>query len=287
MVTIDNIDIHTAYNAIILRDGDVHLLQWPDRREPETEDWFEYSGIDVDLSDPRYQGREVEVLFYLSHDTTPTFLSALDAFYAQISAPSYRSLYLSEHGKTYRLRYLDCPDYTQRGQFSRTGKKATSLSVLFALDDPMQVIDPGVIAPTAGRQNSTYVQVDGLDLSIYGVIVQNIYNSALRMPKRKEILTRDLLSQTGIIADAEAPVTFVGQDIIIECTMLASTREVFFQNYSALFNALNVPRAINVNLAAAGRLFRCYYVKQENFAKKHAFASGVNVSFNIVLKSVD
>lgn len=286
-VIIDGFDIYTAYNAILLRGGDIDLLTYPERKEPEAVSWFEKSGLDVDLSEVYYKEKTVTMPFYISSSNSGEFLRCLDLFYRLISLPGYRTIFLRSLQRSFRLRYVSCSGYEQRGSFSAVGTKSGTVTVVFAMDDPLQVVNAETPIPVGTRPFQTHVRLNGMDLSSFGIVVNNVYNTSLSLPAQKPVLVRTSTTSSGILADLSANTTFEPYDITIKCTMLAASVEEFYTNYSALFATLSSATALSLKLTAAKKGCSCYYLKQENFTKAKAFSSSVNVSFDIVLKSID
>ena len=58
-MTINGIDISTI-GMLLLKGGDVDLFAFPERKTPQTNDWFEHDGLDVDLSEAYFNARKID-----------------------------------------------------------------------------------------------------------------------------------------------------------------------------------------------------------------------------------
>jgi len=285
-VIIDGFDI-SAWGMFILREGDYDLLSFPDRKQPDQDEWFEENGVDPDLSGIYFKEKRITLLFYIKGATGDEFLDNLSAFYRLISAPGYRQLYSREFGRTFTLRYLSCPAYTHKGGMFKPGTKRGRLPVEFSMDDPLQAFtNPGILIPRNGRSQWSYVRINGIDLAAFGIIVTQCYNTVLQLPAVKASLMRSFARRTGLMYFAPEKSTFRTRQIVIECTMIAANREDFYYNYEALFNNLTVKQAVTLS-TFAGDNMECYYTSMTNFQKLKPFSGGkAKVSFNLVLEFI-
>lgn len=310
-VIIDGIDIDDL-GMFILRGGDYDFLSFPERKEPEQNHWHEIDGIDPDLSEVYFNEKKVTVRFYIKAESGDEFLYRLNRFYRLISAPGYRQLYSREFGKTFWLRYVDCPELEHRGGLYKKGTKRAELSVEFSMDDPLQIFaGDGNLTPRlfgcylgaengsavisedsffieleeAAIRNSSRVAINGNDLSDFGIIVNQCYNSLLKLPAAKPPLTRRFDRSTGLIAYAPAKQTFAKKQVTIECTMIAGSRAEFYYNYIALFNHMAAAGTIALSTYWA-KDAACYYSAMRNFRKPRPFASRVLVSFALALVQI-
>jgi len=282
--TIDGIDI-SHFGMFILREGDNDLLTFPERKEPAQNDWFELEGLDVDLSEVFFSERKVAIQFYLSAPSTAEFMYNLDSFYSIMMMPGYRSIYLRDFDKTFTLRYLGCPAYDHRHGLVARGKKAGYITVDFMMDDPLQVFGLSSL-PVSTRPNLSHVTINGLDLSLFGIIIQKLYHTALKAPMIKEGLTRRIERMTGQLADTGFSPVGKSKDITFECTMMADTRSEFYDNYDALFHQATVLEPVVLGFVGE-RTATCYYSKMDSFVKQKPFNAGVRVTFNLTFKTID
>lgn len=310
---IDGFDID-ALGSFILKGGDYDFLSFPERRNPLSENWFEYDGVDVDLSEIFFKEKSVTVKFYIKAETGQEFIYRLNNFYKRISAPGYRQLYSREFDRTFLLRYVSCPDYTHRGGLFKQGTKRGNLSVNFSMDDPLQLFtDPSILEPVSvgtllaaengdlvntedsylielfgadavSKRIPTRVVINGYDLSAFGIIVTQCYNSVLKLSAAKQPLSRSFERRTGLKVYEPEETTFEATQITIECVMISESLLEFYHNYEALFNNLTLTRAIDVSTPQAD--IECYYNSMSDLVKHKPFKNGVRISFKLNLTSI-
>lgn len=303
---IDGIDI-AGLGMFILQGGDYDFLSFPERREPPQNDWHEMDGVDADLSEVYFKEKIVTVRFYIKANTGEEFIYNLNAFYELVSAPGHRQLYSREFGKTFLLRYVSCPAFAHTGGMYKAGTKRAEINVEFMMDDPLQIFagseiyEPSVFGSMlasednylitthdsyivelddASQYNSSYVSVNGYDLSEFGIIVNQCYNTVLRMPAAKKPLARSFDYRTGLMVYPSARRTFEKKQLIVDCSMRASSRAEFYYNYKALFNNLSAKGAVRISSVLGDT--QCYYSAMQNFTKRRPFSSRVFVTFSLV-----
>lgn len=280
-VIIDGNDIGDL-GMFILKGGDYDFLPFPDRVEPEQNEWHEQDGVDADLSEVYFKEKKVVVRFYIKAETAGSFFDRLTRLYRIISAPGYRQLYSREFGKSFSLRFISCPGYNHRGGMYKEGVKRGEIDVEFSMDDPLQLFtDFENLIPRNGRHSKTYVSINGYDLSEFGIIVNQCYNTVLRLPTVKVPLIRNIRNRNGLIVYPSAETTFEKKQTVIDCTMTADNREDFYFNYGALFNHMRMPGSIALSTYAFDDSL-CYYSAMQNFVKVRPFGSRILVRFSLV-----
>ncbi|NDV95367.1 hypothetical protein D0T84_10620 [Dysgonomonas sp. 521] len=282
---IDGKDI-AEYGMFILKGGDYDLLPFPERMEPLQNDWYEEDGIDVDLSEIYFRQKSVSLDFYISATTADDFERNLDNFFWMICAPKARKVYFREFDREFNLRYLSSPAYTQSGGLYKEGKKSAKIRVNFSMDDPLQLFsNPNLLTPSLSRPKQ-FVEINGYDLSRFGIVVNQCYNTALNHPAAKLPLERSFSNRSGLEVQYPANAREVKQmlrnkQIVIECTMMADSLAIFYHNYEALFNNLTRPGA--VELSTLYENFDCYYSAMQNFQKLDPMSKRIKVQFELVL----
>lgn len=283
-VIINQTDI-ADFGAFILRGGDHELLLFPERKEPKQNNWYEYDGLDVDLSEVFFKERSLSINFYLSAGTGAEYEFKLNEFYRLLTS-GYISLYSRELGQTFTLRYLSVTEYNHKGGLYKSGDKRGWVKVNFSMDDPLQLFTrPDLLMPKSSKTSLTHVSLNGYDLGKFGIIVNECYSSVLKQPAIKPPLTRSFARRSGLLAFARQRPTFEARELVIKCTMRAPDRAEFYHNYEALFNNLTSPEAIQID-TFAGRA-NCYYSKMESWRKLGVFSNGVMVQFTLRLKQID
>lgn len=278
-VLINGVDI-ADFGVFILRGGDNDFLTFPERRAPIQNNWYEYDGLDVDLSEVYFKERTLSVHFYISAPNVHEYESNLNSFYQLITA-GYINLYSREFARTFKLRYLSVTEYNHKGGLYKRGDKRGAFRVDFSMDNPLQLFTkPTIFIPASSKNYSlSGVVLNDYDLAQFGIIVTECYNSVLTQSAVKSPLTRSFSKRNGLLAYPATTPTFEAKEIIVNCTMAAATRAEFYNNYEALFNQVSQPGEIYLDTHYATS--EVYYSKMENFEKHGIFAKGVRVSFTL------
>lgn len=277
---INGVDIAT-WDMFILKDSDSDFLSFPDRKEPTSNNWQEYDGLDVDLTEVYFNAKKVVTRFFIKADTGAEFLYRLNAFHTLISAPGTLSLYSREFDRTFSLRFISCPEYRHTNGMYKDGAKRGEITVEFSMDNPLQLFtNPALLIPT-GNRNTQFVSVNNYDLGRFGIIVNECYNTTLNLPAVKPPLVQSFERSTGLFVTPSSQTTFEATQVTIECTMLADTRDEFYHNYEALFNNLTKPDAVQLSTFSFDA--DCFYNSMQNFEKLKPFSDGVRVRFSLVL----
>lgn len=263
---IDGIDIAT-YGVIILRGGDHGFISFPSRKQPVVIDWPDQDGFEIGDNTPVYNEKKLTVNYYLKGNET-NFQSRLNSFVSLHESSGYRAVEVREFGQTFQLRYAGVSSFSMNRGFTASGEKAARIGIDYVMDNPVQFGSTGSpTEPTANRSVATHVEISGVDLSAFGIVVQDVYSSAYRVPV-KDRLVYSSAYRTGNIADTSYAPKRGKQDITIKCTMLCDDRTAFMENYSALFNKLNF-NGFTLGLVADAKQYICYYSSMENFTKLH------------------
>ena len=277
---IDGVDIATL-GMFIERGGSDDFLSFPDRRTPDSNDWAEHDGLDVDLSDLSFDAKKVTVNYVIIADNEITFKKNLNSFETLHFATGYRSVFVKEFNRTFQLRFVGFANYSHKGGLYKPGKKTGKISVEYSMDDPLQIFTP-INTPVSMRATLSHVSINSIDLSNFGIVVRDIYSTALKPRSAKQILERKINSVTGISADTGAVPRRQARQIVIECTMLAGTLSELMSNLPVLWNNLNISTAVKLYVAQNG--FHCYYTGMANFKKETSFSRKVKVSFGLHLQ---
>lgn len=281
---IDNVDI-ADLGMFILRGGDADFLSFPERVEPIQNDWFEFSGVDVDLSEIYFKEKTVSVNFYLTATNSSEFEGRLSKFHRLISAPGYRKMYIREFDRTFNLRYVSCPSYAHSGGLYKQGTKSGEISVQFVMDNPLQLFENEDILMPANRNDSkTFVSINNIELTNFGVIVNQCYDTVLSLSAAKVPLIRNFDRHTGLEVYPSSVLRLQNKQIVIDCMMIANSLDEFYHNYMALFNNLRKKEALK--LTTLYEDFECYYSSMQNFQKLEPFSSRIKMQFSIVLTIV-
>jgi hypothetical protein len=282
---IDGIDI-ADFGMYITKGGDYDFISFPERKEPLLNNWYEHNGVDADLSEIFFKEKQVKVSFYITADTGTQFVARWARFRSLITAPGYRQVYIREFDRTFRLRYLSCPEFEHHGGMHKTGQKWSLFSITFSQDDPLMLFtDSTITDPIQEYSNRSYVSIGDRDLADYGIIVTECYNTMLAAPAIKEPLRRSFERANGLDVATPSVPNFETKQVVVSCTMRAGSLSVFWRNYVALFNAITKKEEILLSSFAGEE--RCFYSRMRNFEKRRPFASRILCSFELVFTCID
>ena len=243
---IDGRDIYSDFGVIITDGGYDDFFKLPGMVEPDKNDWAEEDGIEVDLAEPRLQPREIVVSFAnINH-------IQWRAFVEYITQPKLREVSIPYLGKTWTLRYD-----------SMTELDIYSGSDLFAIkfiEDEYEIPEV-VIAPSGSAPIVSVLELDGISLDRYGIVIEDGLNDFDKTPALKRNLTRTSSAINGQVYDAEVAL-FTEKEVTIRCTMLAGSMAGLWAQLGALYSVLMHPD-VRV-LSYSGRGYEGYYRRFDN-----------------------
>jgi hypothetical protein len=281
---IDGTDIATL-GMFIEPDGSNDLLAFPERRLPDTNDWAEEDGIDADLTDIFFDAKKVVINYVMLADDFSSFQQRIKAFESLHTIPGMRQIYIGEYATTFILRFVSFKDYRHKGGYYKPSQKRAAIAVEYAMDDPLQLYTTAISSPVGDPVSNQYVKVNGRDLSAYGIIVKEIYSSALKPRSIKDVLVRKIHIVSGQEADTEMLETHrKSREIEIDCAMMAATRNELLINMTALFNEFR--KSTPIQLMIAYESLYCYYMKTSQFSKPFPFSRKVRVDFTLHLQEI-
>ena len=101
---IDDQTARSQFGVWITRGGYSGLLAFPALKEPEANDWPEEDGVEVDLSDPKLERKEITLSLLADTNTAATDLVAY------LSDPGYHRFRIPSLGREWRLRLAEHPE---------------------------------------------------------------------------------------------------------------------------------------------------------------------------------
>lgn len=264
---IDGIDIYARYGVVITNGGYNDLLCFPALKDPDSNNWPEEDGIEVDLSAPTLDAKEVTVSFLRNYPDTGDFIH-------MISQPGYHTLRITDLAKEWRLRLV-----TQTA--GKDYSSAIAFSLRFADDFPdrsdnYQPASGGGLALPV----SEYV-LDNVPLSRYSIEVIGGWDDLLKSPTVKQNLTRSFATSDGQIYDVDH-VVFNSKETTLKCCLSTVSIGKFWECYTAFFNDLIRPGERLLYWDYVGEEYPCYYKKSSGF-KIISLHDPVVVEFNLTL----
>lgn len=281
---IDSKDAMVEYGVFVERNGFRQTLQMPVFKKPDTTEWPEYDGIEVDLSNPLLEARQFQIQFCIKNVRW-----AEDLFIA-LSDGCYHTFTFAEIEKTMTLRLVSNGSFSS---YIRLGK----LTLTFSDDSPTRPAQPVIKAgdptpPPYALGASEVVQrgykIDNLDLSRFGVYVLKGTDDTIRKaPNIREHLKITAKNINGVKYDSGGDVHWKSKDITLKLFMSVPSMKVFWQRYNALYYQLMGNGLRTFYFSPVDEEFHCYY-KSNSVTRFERFASGrVWCEFSVVLTVTD
>ena len=247
---IDGISTWEKFGVRVTKGGYSDLLAFPALVEPDKNDWPEEDGIEVDLSDPKIQPKEITISFLASNPSID-----VSDFIVFISKPGYHTLRVPVLNREWRLRLLS-------ETLHKVYHNACEFSLKFVEDMPVR---PAVTLPDPGLSvyDSGY-KLDNVSFANYGIMVDVAKDDLMKSPQVKKALNRKISTVDGQIYDADHLV-FSSKDVSFKCHFKAATIEKFWQCYDAFFGDLIQPEERELYVGYEERSFPCYYKKSSGF----------------------
>jgi hypothetical protein len=222
---IDGTDAFTRFGVFIAEGGHNEVVAFPALKAPEvSNDWAEYDGIEVDLSDPKLDTKELEIKFNaVGMYQTGDFISLL-------SDGAYHTFEFKRIGYTCKLRLV-----SEVNVALYIGAKSFSLK--FADDFPLR--DYKYTAPLSTTNIPTQgYEIDGIDFSVYGIrVLEGSEAQILKAPAVKKNMLRNLSTQNGAIYDGKQ-VVYQHKEATLNCCLIAKNLTEFWRNYNAFLHDL-------------------------------------------------
>lgn len=135
LYSINGNDIYTAY-GLVITSGVGSLLDMPDRKSPYSHDWQDENGVEVDLSRPLFQARQVTFNVVLEGNGYADFWAKYKALFELLSSPGLLELYCADLGSTFHIYYTSSSNF-QRHTRLRSGQVIMSFTLVFTEPVPI------------------------------------------------------------------------------------------------------------------------------------------------------
>lgn len=244
---IDGLDAYISFGAYVTEGGFNDLATFPPLKTPPSNDWQEEDGIEVDLSAPRLDTREVTMKFAFAEPN-----ARLLDFIELLSDSAYHDFNCRAIGRSFKLRL------TQGGSLDIVGGIRVA-TFKFADDFPMPASK--VQPPQSDYPTYEEYLLDGRPLTDYGChVLEGSLAEVLKASSVKQNLLRDIPSMQGAIYDGDGGARFKAKEAKIKCLMRASSLQQLWRNWDALLRQLASPgeRELRVGLGL-NRSFPCRY----------------------------
>lgn len=107
---IDGKDLYTTFGVVIKRAPD-ELLRFPKRKQSITHDWGDANGVDVDLTKPFFESRDISLDCIFISTTKAEFWGNHDAFMNEWRKPGTRRLRVEAFERDFYVFYKDCSNF--------------------------------------------------------------------------------------------------------------------------------------------------------------------------------
>ncbi len=269
---IDGIDAFTAYGVFILEGGYAQFVNWPSLKAIDINSWAEEDGIEPDLTAPVLDSREFTVKFgAIGLEADPGGF-----VYLLTGTGAYHDVLISDLGKTFRLRLVSNPDFSNYSAFFE-------FSLQFADDYPLKDYTL-YAAPSSGSVPSSLYDLDAINLSQYGIrILEGSLSGLYKTPTVKANLLTNISSKSGATYDGQI-VKLQEKDITLKCALIAASITEFWANYNALLYDFTRPGARELYVDDLGELFPCFYKSAtvNSFSLRGKVWCAMNITLTII-----
>jgi hypothetical protein len=135
-VFIDNNDIWTAYGMILLAGSYNDLLKPSKRKASLSNNWQDENGLEIDLTDPKYEAKTVGLSFILSADSEAEWWNRYNVFFALIKGSGEHSLYIKELSQIYQVYYIEVTSFEQITRIKTVNKVVAKFTISFGIANP-------------------------------------------------------------------------------------------------------------------------------------------------------
>ena len=242
---IDGKDAYTEYGVYVVQGGWNELVAYPPLKAVDGNDWQEEDGIEVDLSAPVLNTREVSLKIAFSD-----FGDRFFAFISILSDNAYHTFDCRHIKRTYRLRLVSQPNLT-------VAQAIGTATLKFADDFPL----PGYTYKRPASNVAAYddYTFDGMKFTDYGVrVLKGTLDEVMKTPTVKTNLLRNISTQAGALYDGKN-VSYKSKDVKIQCLMRANTLDELWRNYDALLYDLIRPEERVLKVKKIDKEFPFYY----------------------------
>lgn len=269
---INEIDIAERFGAY-LKEGELkNLLAYAPMKTPKSNDWYEEDGLEVDLSKPRLNSRELSLTFILKDKSkADSFLSFL------IEAKRGFKLMFAETF-VWNLRLISLTDY------QAFGKDTLILRLKVSEDDPMVFVEEDT-DKEGGAIKEQGNKIDGVSLADYGVCLLEGYVESIKKGfELKQGLSIKAKTLHGTRYDEEAFEAKKAFDFQMKCYLTARDKWALYNNYYALLMHLLRPRARVLQLKYIDETITCYY--QSCSVQSVQLAGKPHIEFTLKMKRI-
>ena len=239
----DGVDLKSTYGAYVVEGGYVDIPCFPEIKQPEINDWYEYNGIEVDLTSLHVRSQEVRLNLKM-HGSSDEVLSLLNFLLSK---------------RTREFSFVDV-DRTRTMRVDSASARHYSLGlfdiyIILCDDSPANGIEYG---ERSQHYYMTGLELDDVDLSSYGIMLTGSIDGLYPTTTIKDNILSDTATIDGDIHyDGDIAVTVDKDDISVRCVMKAKTISSFWTKRDCLL--LDLIKDGQRTLSFNGNTSRVYY----------------------------
>lgn len=242
---IDGVDAYSAFGVFVAEGGYRELMGFPPLKPVDVNEWWEYDGVEPDLSDPKLDTKSFSISFaHVGYE------SKFQQFIAHITNGAYHDFLFSDLGITFRLRLESQANYEVLpglGLFSIT------------VSDDFPLRGYTYAAPANGIARSQGHAIDDVDLASYGIsVLEGSAAEALKVPAIRQNLLQNSALLNGVVYDG-MHVKKSKKEIELKLLIRATTMSALWNNYRAFLYDLVRPEERNLLLSFDDLEHKCYY----------------------------
>lgn len=216
---IDGVDVYKRYGIYVVQGGWNELISYPPLKPCDSNDWQEEDGIEVDLSSPLLNSRELSIKIAIND------IDNFSAFISELSSKVYHTLNCSYIKRIYKLRLVSIPNVSV--------VEALGIATLKLADD-FPLLDYNYMPPERSLSLNDKYLIDEKTFADYGVhVLKGTLEDFLKPPIVKTNLLRNIGTKSGALY-GDNMVTYKSKDAKIYCLLRADTLEELWKKYDAL-----------------------------------------------------
>lgn len=239
-MTIDGYIINTIYGATLLDYSFKSLLAYPKLKSPAKNDWAEHDGLEVDLSAPKLDKKQV-ILNFLCNE------NEVNAFIEFLKLKTYRNFIFNDLNKSFKLRITSVFDV----------KKIQGKCFLkIKLSDDFPLEGYTYVTPNLTASHDFGYLLDGVNFTKYGIIplqgTKDSLEGGVEVKNKLEIKSK-FLSGVKVAEQASKSKEYTATlNLFVKQNVIN-----FFKGYNAFLYDLTKPNERTIT--AYGRNYKCFY----------------------------
>lgn len=204
------------------------LLTWPALKPVQTNDWAEYNGVEVDLSEPQLSPRKISLSFVCTGE------AGYERLIDEMREGSLHSFMFKELGFELNLRLIE-------NSINGLSSRIQGVGLMFSDDEPFDGSSlPFFEATDSWRRCG--VLLDDIDLGYFGVTVLNgTYKGLRAIPSIRQRLTTSSEYQNGQDYDNEGSVLMTASDATLKLLIRQPSAQMCVSAYYSLLRIMASP----------------------------------------------